>query len=131
MIRSRRLRFRVSLLALVALMWAQLAFAVHSDCISAIGSPLDAATPAAAMQECGHEARSAAHDVCLEHCDQGDVSSEVGRVPPVPPLPGLPATPWIDPTVSPASSLGASAIARPPPASSRGPTHHPAAILLI
>lgn len=131
MLRSRRLRFRVSLFALVALLWAQLAFATHSDCISAIGSLLEASTPAAAVQECEHEVRSAAHTVCQEHCDQGEVSSDVGRVPPVPPLLGLPATPRIDPTAPPVSSLGASAIARTPPASWRGPTPHPAAILLI
>ncbi|QDW65659.1 hypothetical protein [Luteimonas granuli] len=131
MIRSRRLRFRVSLFALVALLWAQLAFASHSDCIPDVGALLDAATPAAAAQACGHEVRSAAHSVCQGHCDQGDVSSDVGRVPPVPPLPGLPATPRIHLTVPPASSLGASAIVRAPPASWRGPTPHPSTILLI
>lgn len=130
MLRSRRLRFRVSLFALMALMWAQLAFATHSDCMSVIWSLPDAVLPAQA-QACGLEAGSAAHAVCQEHCDQGDASSDVGRIPPVQPLPGLPATPRIDPSVPPASSLGAGALARAPPASSRGPTPHPAAILLI
>ncbi len=82
----RRLRFRLSFLAMVALLWTQLAFATHSDCVAAINAAITAGSAATAAQGCEHKLGSTSQSVCQGHCDQGEVSSDVGRVPTVPPL---------------------------------------------
>lgn len=131
MIASRRHRFRIAVLAMAALLWAQLAFALHPGCVPAVGSPPESGSSAVALAHCDHDTDSASEVVCQGHCGQGDASSDVARVPPVPPLPGLSATPGFALEVTPASSIDAHACARSVAACSRGPTGHPAKILLI
>lgn len=131
MITSRRRRLRIALLAIFALLWTQLAFAVHPGCVAA-GEPLRMARDSAVtMAHCDHGADPASRIVCEGHCGQGDASSDVARVPPVPPLPGLPSIVQFVFEVAPASCAGTHARTRCFAASWRGPTGHPAKILLI
>lgn len=133
MITSRRRRLRITLFAAFALLWTQLAFAIHPACTPAVESLGMVGYSAVAIAHCDHDAYAGAASqvVCEGHCSQGDASSDVARVPPVPPLPGLPAMPRFALEVAPASCAGTLAHARCLVASSRGPTGHPAKILLI
>lgn len=120
----QRLRARLSILAIVALLWSQFALAGHTPVCA--GSA--ALTAAATTSDC-HDA-PAAHDAttCDAHC-QNNQSSETGRVP-VPPALAL----------VPALSLSALNDARgdlwsvgdaPAQFAWHRPTSHPASILLI
>lgn len=129
--RRRRLRARLSFLAALALLWSQLAFAAHPGCLAIPDhDPMPATTTA--MAGCAHEAPPPEEPVCQSHCSQGDLSSDVARVPAVPPLPALLATSWIA-AIVPTGSAGhpVTAVESPPPVSWHRPTAHPAALLLI
>ena len=128
----RRPRFRLSLLAIVALLWSQLAFAAHPGCVEALDAMLTTASVVeTATPTCEHDAASEQDPVCHAHCNQDETSSDVARVPPVPPLVGLPPVPGLVLTVPLAAGLDPSSFARPPANSWRRPTAHPAEILQI
>lgn len=127
--RRQRLRARLAILAIVALLWSQFVLASH-PAASMSGMAMAAAVPAAMGRGCQHpEPSDAAATVCSAHCSQGDQSSDVGRMPAVSALPPVPA-------------LGMAAVVLltsrtdphrgPPPAVSwHRPTPHPASLLLI
>ncbi|WP_147652644.1 hypothetical protein [Vulcaniibacterium gelatinicum] len=132
--RHDRLRRRVSLVAIAALLWSQLAFAAHGPCLVSAMSP--AADEVAAAQAvpgaCEHAAPTPAerikHTICLAHCSQGGITSDVARVPPVP---ALPAMPILALDVVAHAAPAAPAVMHAPPPSWHRPTPHPAALLLI
>lgn len=131
--RRGRLRRRVSLLALVALLWSQLAFAAHGFCIFPAMALPAASIEQAGQPSCEHEAPPPAertqHTICLAHCSQGGITSDVARVPPVPALPAMPSV-ALDVTVHSAPVVPA-VMHGPSPPSWHRPTPHPAALLLI
>lgn len=137
LLRHHRIRTRLSLLAMVALLWSQFALAAHPGCTTVAGThsvPVaHAATAAmAAMPGCTHEAPPPDQPVCQSHCSQGGLSSDVARVPPVPPLPAMLAVSWMAVVVPPQSAVHSIVtVERPPPVSWHRPTAHPAALLLI
>lgn len=127
--RRHRLRSRLSLLAMVALLWSQLVLAAHPGCVTVAEVPA-AAQAMAAMPGC--EAPPHQEPVCQSHCSQGGLSSDVARVPPVPPLPAMPALPLVALVAAPqTAALAPAAVDGPPPVSWHRPTAHPAALLLI
>jgi hypothetical protein len=123
MIRSRRLRTRLSILAIVALLWSQFALAAHTPVCG--GSTAQAA---AASISC--HATPAAHDAttCDSHC-QNDQRSDTGRVTAPPALPPVPAI-SLSALNDASSDLGSGGDAPAQQAWNR-PTSHPANILLI
>jgi hypothetical protein len=127
--RRRRLRVRIVLIAIVALLWSQLVLARHADCLLM-------AAPAAVLavdHGCDGPMPSFQQPVCAAHCSHGDVSADSGRVPPVPPMLAAPGIPLISVAVvaSDGESRATSRTDRPPPVSWHRPTAHPAALLLI
>ncbi|WP_027079906.1 hypothetical protein [Luteimonas mephitis] len=128
----RRTRFRLSLLAIVALLWSQLAFAVHPGCAEALDAALAAASVVeTTAQGCEHHTPPEQDPVCHAYCAQGEASSDTARVPPVPPLLGLLAVPEMVPSAATAAAMDARAVQHPLPAVKRRPTAHPAELLLI
>ena len=128
----RRTRFRLSLLAIVALLWSQLAFAAHPGCVEALDAVLATTSVVeTAGQACEHDAPPEQDPVCHAHCNQGESSSYTARVPPVPPLLGLPAVPELVLSANHAAAMDAGAVERPLPVVKRRPTAHPAELLLI
>ena len=127
--RHQRLRVRLSILAIVALLWSQFVLASHPASSMPLVSPMKAHATAMMGDGCPQPAPSDDATICTAHCSQGDQSSEVGRVPPVPGL-------------VPAEGNGVSSIVMlvagrsgcvelPPPVSWHRPTLHPASLLLI
>jgi hypothetical protein len=126
--RHRRLRSRISLLAICALLWSQMLLALHADCLS----PAMTGVPSAAVAEhhdCA-DADDAAHSVvCASHCSQGEASPDSPRAPSVPPLALVAIMPMVD----------AEGLLPPSPSTRPGrtgsgwhrPTPHPAKVLLI
>ncbi len=83
--RHRRLRSRISLLAIGALLWSQMLLALHADCLS----PAMTGVPSAAVAEhhdCADADDAANSAVCASHCSQGEASPDSPRAPSVPPL---------------------------------------------
>ena len=125
--RHRRLRARVSILAIVALLWSQFVLASHP----AASMSLMALAEATAATEHGCEHPKPADDViiCNAHCSQSDQSSDVGRVPYVPALLPVPAG-----AMASILTLGSNLDSHgglPPSVSWHRPTSHPASLLLI
>ena len=127
--RHQRLRVRLSILAIVALLWSQFVLASHPANAMSLVSSMDANATAIMGDGCLQPATSDDAAICTAHCSQGEQSSEVGRVPPVPAL-------------IPAAAIGVSTIVTlvadrngcvelPPPFSWHRPTSHPASLLLI
>lgn len=127
--RHQRLRVRLSILAIVALLWSQFVLASHPAASMAAMAAAQAVAPVAMERDCHRPEASDESAICAAHCSQSDQSSEVGRVPPVPAL-------------APAAVMGIASIAmlgaerapnlqRPPPVSWHRPTSHPASLLLI
>lgn len=127
--RHRRLRTRVSILAIVALLWSQVLLAGHPVCSLAAMALAEITVPAMADRDCHHPEPSSEAAVCNVHCSQGEQSSEVGRVPHVPAL-----APQAVIDVSSVVMLEDDRAAHaewPPPLSWHRPTSHPASLLLI
>lgn len=137
-LRHSRLRARLSLLAMAALLWAQLAMASHPACTLASmvlsGSHAGMAMADAPAPEPCHPAPAPAGSDysagCQSHCSRSDLAPEASRVLSVPALGPLPAPPRLR------------ALSRPPLAwagpaplgplrSWHRPTAHPASLLLI
>lgn len=134
----RRLRLRIALVAVMALLWSQLVLAGHVDCLmlSAAAIPAEVATVDHGCEDQApalEQAPDLEQAVCAAHCSRGDVSAENARIPPVPPMLAAPAIPLIS-IVSLASATdggGTPGVVLPPPVSWHRPTPHPAALLLI
>lgn len=127
--RHRRLRVRLSILAIVALLWSQFVLASHPAASMVATASMGTIAATAMGRDCHRSKPSDESAICIAHCSQGDQSSEVGRVPPLPAL-------------APAAAMGMASIAMldaeraphlqlPPPVSWHRPTSHPASLLLI
>lgn len=136
-LRHNHLRTRLSLLAIVALLWTQIAMASHPACTlaSMVTSGTHAGMALAdgpAAEPC-HPAPSPEVDLsagCESHCSRSDLASDASRALSVPPLGPLPTPPLAlvlkHVPISPAGT------ASPGPLRSwHRPTAHPASLLLI
>lgn len=136
-LRHTHLRARLSLLAMVALLWTQIAMASHPACTlaSMVMSGTHAGMAMADGPDPGpcHPAPSPDVDLsagCESHCGRSDLASEASRALSVPALGPLPAPPLalvlMHVPISPAGT------ASPGPLRSwHRPTSHPASLLLI
>ena len=123
--RRRRLRNRLSLLAMVALFWSQMVMAGHADCFAMSMPPM-----AAAHHHCEQQVDQADLVVCEAHCNQGDSS-------PATPLaqmsvPALPPDSFASIAVE--LQIDRGVVERAPAragAAWHRPTLHPASVLLI
>lgn len=124
--RRQRLRARLSIVMIAALLWSQFAMAAHSVCAVA---DLSQAVATIAEPGCHQPTPPAESAVCSAHCSQGDQSNDVGRVPLVPALAVASASEFSAATIvqTPPSSYAE----LPPPVSWHRPTAHPASLLLI
>jgi len=127
--RHRRLRARLAILAIVALLWSQVLLAGHPACSMAAMALAEITVPAAAGHGCDHPDPANESAICNAHCSQGEQSSEVARIPPVPASAPAPAF-EIAAIVTLETSRMPYAEA-PPPDSWHRPTAHPASLLLI
>jgi len=127
--RRQRLRSRLSILAVIALLWSQAVFAAHPACALAVMALSELQTSSVVVQDCHPAAESSDEAVCTPHCGQGNQSNDTVRVPPVPSLQAA--------YVMPIGTLAAVQAdhhlqtALPPEVSWHRPTAHPAALLLI
>ena len=125
----QRLRTRLSIITIVALLWSQVVLAGHPLCSMAGMVFTEIAAPAAAEHGCHHASPSNESTVCNAHCSQGDQSNDVGRVTPVPALAPATAT-WFSAIVI-LQAERPLYVDLPPPVSWHRPTAHPASLLLI
>lgn len=134
-IRRHRWRTPFSLLAMLALVWAQLALASHPACaISAMdSSPAHAqhgqAAPADEPPPCHGAPAVDDTPLCASHCSQGDLGQDGPRLLSVPTLGQVPLMPVVAVRRLPDGDSHA-ASAHPRSAWHR-PTPHPASLLLI
>ena len=128
MLRHHRLRARLSLLAISALLWSQMLLAFHADCqpTAMAGSP-----PMTTMEhaDCTQAGDATDFAVCQSHCSQGDASSDTTRTAAVPAL--APALPVSLVVVVHLRAHGSVAPAPPRALAGHRPTPHPASVLLI
>jgi len=127
--RRQRLRSRLSILAVFALLWSQAVFAAHPACALAVMALSELQTSAVVVQDCHAAEESADQAVCTPHCGQGNQSNDTVRVPPVPSLQAAYATPLG--TLAAVQAEHRLQTALPPEVSWHRPTAHPAALLLI
>lgn len=138
--RFRRHRWRtpISLLAMLALVWAQLVLAGHPACMgSAMASMPAHAEHADHGQSAGADPAPPCHGtplngdtpLCASHCSQGDLSKEAPRLESVPTLGPVPIMSVVAVQRLP-DAAGRAVAARPRVAWHR-PTPHPASLLLI
>jgi len=144
MLRRRRPSRLWSVLAIVAMLWTQVVYAMHGGCAwtpATMPMAMTSAASAAANHghdgdaTAGHHCDAAAKKLgdagCQVHCSQKESSAEVWRVPPVPALLPL-AFPKLE-----ATAVARGDAARipldytAPEVRPRGPTRHPAPLLLI
>ena len=126
--RHRRLRTCLSLLALVALLWSQMAFAFHAACVLT-PMPLADASASAQIDDHCQTTERAQQALCDAHCAQSDLSKDTSRIPVFGPIvPALALDEWSFVTLRQNHVLVAP---RAPHPSWRRPTLHPASILLI
>ncbi|KGM50693.1 hypothetical protein N792_03670 [Lysobacter concretionis Ko07 = DSM 16239] len=126
--RRQRLRHRITIFTIVALLWSQFALAGHPAASMAFAA-LDAGPPAGLQHGCQHPTPSDDAAVCAPHCTQGDQSRDATRIPPVPA--SLPAPVYSMALI--AAPVDSTTIYRATPlvVSWHRPTLHPASILLI
>lgn len=127
--RRRRLRAQLSILAIVALLWSQVLLAGHLGCSMTAMALGEAAVPMAIEHGCPDSGPSDESIVCAAHCSQGDLSGEVGRVPPVPAL--LPTHAVGVSSIAVLDADRAPYIGLPLAVSWHRPTAHPASLLLL
>lgn len=127
--RRRRLRTHLSLLAIVALLWSQMALAWHADCF-AVPMPYEMAAVSAVHEHCAGQGDVSERVVCDAHCNQGNSSPETPRA--ALSVPALPPDPPFDVAFALQVEKGdfESTAARVGAAWHR-PTSHPASVLLI
>lgn len=86
--RRRRLRTRLSLIAIMALLWSQMVLAWHTDCY-VFSTAAVVAAASASHDHCAGMVDQSDHAVCEAHCNQTDGSPESLRaalsVPALPP----------------------------------------------
>lgn len=136
-LRHSRLRARLSLLAMVALLWTQLAMASHPACTLASmvvsGSHLGMAMADEPAPAPCHEATAPDAELpagCETHCSRSDLAPDASRALSVPALGPLPAPPSLLTRVH--SPLAPAGTLPPGPLRSwHRPTAHPASLLLI
>lgn len=93
--RHKRLRTRLALLAITALLWSQIVLALHADCLSLpMGDPLSSAV--VEHSECADSGNAAERLVCALHCGQGEANSDGSRIPPIAPLGTMAMVPVVD-----------------------------------
>lgn len=128
--RHQCLRRRLSILAIMALLWSQFVMASHPAASMGDIGVGPASTSAASVHPGCHDQAPVDEGVlCKTHCAQGAQNNEIGRIPPIPPLAPAPyasltllATPEAGPPSTPEA---------PPRVSWHRPTLHPANLLLI
>lgn len=126
--RRQRLRSRLSILVILALLWSQLVLATHAA--ASMGTVISAPADTSMAMADGCEQRSSVNEIaCKAHCSQGDQSLDVARVLPISALaPTLPVTIGAIVVLQADRASGADL---PPPVSWHRPTLHPASVLLI
>lgn len=127
-LRRHRLRARVSLLAISALLWSQMLLALHAGCLL----PPAQVHPAAAVvehEDCAETGAATELVVCASHCSRGEASSDASRVPPVPLLAPMLAPLMVE--VLDLRPAGETGLPRRAHVRRHGPTLHPASVLLI
>ena len=134
-IRRHRWRIPLSLLAMVALVWAQLVLANHPACAfsamasSSVHAQHGQAAQAQEVPPCHGTAVANDAPLCASHCSQGDLSGDGPRLLSVPTLGQVPLMPLVAVRRLPDGPDHADA-AHPHGAWHR-PTPHPASLLLI
>jgi hypothetical protein len=131
--RHQRLRQRITIFTILALLWSQFALAGHPAASMAFAA-LDAGPPAGLEHGCQHptpsdDTPSDNATVCEPHCSQGDQSRDITRIPPVPA--SLPAPVYAIALIAAPVDHTAIYHATPLVVSWNRPTLHPASILLI
>jgi hypothetical protein len=130
--RLHRLSNQLSLLAIFALLWSQLALANHPACT--LSSMLLEQVHAAAEAPCHDSGSTAATELadepaCASHCSRSDLSSDTARILAVPTLGLSPAVPVV--TVQRLVATGNATPSPAPLGAWHRPTLHPASLLLI
>ena len=132
--RNRSPRIRFVILAIAGLLWSQLVLAAHPLCSTAVMAMSELAMPMTGGEDGCHHSKAPPPDetdetLCVAHCSQGDLTTEVARIPVVPALPAavpVAIASFVFLSADPAPHSGL-----PPPVSWHRPTAHPAALLLI
>ena len=127
--RHRRLRARLSILAIVALLWSQFVLIGHPAASMSVMALTETSAPVAGQHGCEHPQPSDDATVCSAHCSQNDQRSDIERVSAVPALLRVPGI-----AVASIVTLGSHTgpvDGLPPPVSWHRPTSHPASLLLI
>ena len=122
----QRLRSRLSIIVVVAMLWSHIAVASHSLCINENMPAAVTSAPVAAEHGCENPPRSVESAVCTAHCNQADQSNEVARVPPVLALPPLLAAEFGIIVILASASASCLSIDQPPTVFRHRPTAHPA-----
>jgi hypothetical protein len=131
--RRRRLRTRIAWLALLGLLWTQVALAGHGlcapDAFIAEAVPATAATPHGCHDApAADPVPSVDTVVCKAHCAQGDQNTESARETV---FAVLPTPRWVLPAAIGLAGPERSGPLRQPRGPRRRPTAHPATLLLI
>jgi hypothetical protein len=128
-LRRRRLRNRLSLLVMVALLWSQMVLAWHADCFAMSMPPMVAAA-AAEHDHCAEPGDQVDRAACEAHCNQGDSSPATPLA--VLSVPALPPDSFA--LITGVLQLGGGVLEVTPARAAAAwhrPTHHPASLLLI
>lgn len=130
-IRHRRLRARIALVAIAALLWSQVVLAAHADCVMT-HAPIDHVQHVAS-HGCHGEMPPSQQPVCGAHCSHGELSIDSGRIPPIPPMLAAAGIPLVSVAhlVGGKNSPIVETFYLHPSVSWHRPTAHPAALLLI
>lgn len=136
-LRQTRLRSRLSLLAMIALLWTQLSLANHPACTLASmvvsgGHAGMVASDTPSPADC-HPAPSQVADIsasCETHCSRSELASEASRVLSVPAIGPLPA-PLLPLALAYSPGAPGGILPDRPWRSWHRPTAHPASLLLI
>ncbi len=128
-----RLRLRIAILAMLALLWSQTALAWHAMCAAELPAAMTQSPP---MQDHGSDCHQPPPPtdrdgawLCAAHCDQDVPSPDTARVPALPAL-----SAWVPNFLSALTPREPATLRRvdsPPPLAWHRPTAHPAALLLI
>lgn len=134
-IRRHRWRIPLSLLAMLALVWAQVVLSSHPACALSImaSSPEHAhhaeQTPSDQVPPHCHGAPDSGEALCASHCSQDDLSKDAPRMLSVPTLGHVPMMPVV--VVRQLLDGTGHAVGARPRAARHRPTPHPASLLLI
>lgn len=127
-----RLRLRIAIFAMLALLWSQTALAWHAVCAVELPLAVAQVMPMAGHGSNCHEAPPPTDDgagLCAAHCDQDVPSPDTARVPALPALPAL--VPAFVSALTPREPATLRRVDSPPTVPWHRPTAHPAALLLI